>query len=439
MKICAYVQEAYSKQTYKNECLEARQFVGLKVVIDSLQRGGYNVDWAGKATVHDYDIVLVSLTAACDWYSFIRERVTWRKGNYKVIIGGAGVLHVVPFLPFGDYFVLGRGEKTVLELVRNIEKYGDFESENIINSKTFNYKKLYYIKQAENPYPHHLQINKNYVWRENMIGCNHKCFFCAYTWQRKCNFDGPFMWDCSPNNMSEKECAMIDYQDGSFQVNWRMLRTTAIDGFSERLRKMVNKPITHEILVKFLHDMVTSDAKPHQVKFFNVCGYPTETFDDWFEFIEALETTDDLSTINGKKWAIILHTTPFHPMPATPMACKPMKYINYRGLISKTLAPKLEGNIIFQGKNVWAVESMGTVSLPTIILETIASRGEEHDTENILKVCCSSRFWSASTEIKQKTLEKHFDVKKLFGAFTAENLPSRYLRTYLPIEKAWGK
>lgn len=38
MKICAYVQEQYAKTAYKNESLDTRQFVGLKVIIDSLTR-----------------------------------------------------------------------------------------------------------------------------------------------------------------------------------------------------------------------------------------------------------------------------------------------------------------------------------------------------------------------------------------------------------------
>lgn len=65
MRICAYVQESYAKKTYKNECLDTRQFVGLRMVIDSLERAGYEVEYAGIATVHEYDIVLVSITAFC--------------------------------------------------------------------------------------------------------------------------------------------------------------------------------------------------------------------------------------------------------------------------------------------------------------------------------------------------------------------------------------
>lgn len=136
MKICAYVQEQYTKTAYRNESLDARQFVGLKVIVDSLERAGYEVEYAGIATVHIYDIVLVSLTSDCDWWSFIEERTRWQSGNYKVIIGGAGLMHITPFLPFGDYFSFGRGEQSVVELVRALDGKGDCNSDSICDVDT---------------------------------------------------------------------------------------------------------------------------------------------------------------------------------------------------------------------------------------------------------------------------------------------------------------
>lgn len=56
-----------------------------------------------------------------------------------------------------------------------------------------------------------------------------------------------------------------------------------------------------------------------------------------------------------------------------------------------------------------------------------------------LKVARSRKFQSASTAVKLATLEKYFDVGTLFGRFTPETLPSRYLRTYAKVEKMWGK
>lgn len=82
MKICAYVQGGYAKPAYKNENFNTRQWVGLSVIVDSLQRAGYDIEYAGIATVHTYDWVLVSITSDCDWWSFIAERVQWRKGDY---------------------------------------------------------------------------------------------------------------------------------------------------------------------------------------------------------------------------------------------------------------------------------------------------------------------------------------------------------------------
>ena len=124
MRICAYVQQSYTKQTYKKECMDTRQFVGLRVIIDCLERAGYTVEFAGMDTVHRYDLILVSLTSDCDWWPYVQERTQWQRGNYKVIIGGAGLLHITPFLPFADYFMFGRGEDLIVPLVRGIERDG---------------------------------------------------------------------------------------------------------------------------------------------------------------------------------------------------------------------------------------------------------------------------------------------------------------------------
>ena len=47
MRICAYVQSQYEKQTYKNECMDVRQFYGLRIVLNELEKAGYTVEYAG--------------------------------------------------------------------------------------------------------------------------------------------------------------------------------------------------------------------------------------------------------------------------------------------------------------------------------------------------------------------------------------------------------
>lgn len=441
MRICAYVQEAYSKANYKNECMDTRQFVGLRVVIDCLERAGYSVEYAGLATVHQYDVVLVSLTADCDWWTFISERQRWRKGGYKVLVGGAGVLHVAPFLPWFYAAMLGRGENLIVPLIQGIESGDRWESESVLYSDTFSEDKIYRLAQVDIQYPHPIKLSENRNFCEGAIGCNHKCLFCGYTWQRK--FVSPHeyyrMEDSLFGNIADKERAMLDLDEDPRSIDFSHLRTTAIDGFSERLRVGVNKPITRRIIHNFLVAMINSPAKPHQLKFYNICGYPTETDEDWMEFLGELRLADEATDRRERQWAIVLHSTPFRAMPATPMACAPMSKRNYRGLIGGKLGAGLKGNLIYQGKNLWAVESMGTDSLSTVMLSAIAHRGSREDSENVGRLCATKKFWSASASVREKTLERYFDMDRLFGAFTPETLPSRYLRTYAKVEKMWGE
>lgn len=441
MKICAYVQEAYSKANYKNECMDTRQFVGLRVVIDCLERAGYSVDYAGIATVHKYDIVLVSLTADCDWWTFISERLRWRKGDYKVLVGGAGVLHISPFLPWFYAAMFGRGENLIVPLVRGIETENRWENESVLYADTFSEDKTYRLAQVDLQYPHPIKLSENRKFCEGAIGCNHKCLFCGYTWQRK--FVSPHkyyrMEDSLFGNIADKERAMLDLDEDPRSIDFAHLRTTAIDGFSERLRVGVNKPITRRIIHNFLVAMINSPAKPHQLKFYNICGYPTETDEDWMEFLDELRLADEATDRRERQWSIVLHSTPFRAMPATPMACAPMSKRNYRGLIGGKLGAGLKGNLIYQGKNLWAVESMGTDSLSTVMLSAIAHRGSREDSENVWRLCATKKFWSASASVREKTLERYFDMDRLFGAFTPETLPSRYLRTHAKVEKMWGE
>lgn len=440
MKICAYVQEKYAKQAYTNECMDKRQFVGLRVIVDCLQRAGYDVEYAGIATVHTYDVVLVSLTADCDWWPFIAEQQKWRKGDYKILVGGAGVLHITPFLPWFYAAMLGRGENLIIPLVQGIQSGNRYENESIVYSDDFDESKIYRIAQVEGPYQHEVNLVGEKKFCETTIGCNHKCLFCGYTWQRK--FNSPhkvYRMDSDLfGNIADKERAMLDIVEDISSIDFSKLRTTAIDGFSERLRYGVNKKISRETMEFFIRTMIESEAKPHQIKFYNICGYPTEQENDWQEYIETIRKADLESRQNEKQWSILLHSTPFRPMPATPMACAPASKENYRGKIEKIIGKDYQGHIIYQGKSLWSVHSGYVDSLSTVMLSMIAHRGQRNDSENIAKLCSTKKFWSASAAAKEATLQKYFDMDKLFGAFDPETLPARYLRTYANIEKMWG-
>lgn len=437
LKIGVYVLSKYAKQTYSKECYDVRLNAGMAVVCDVLKMAGFtNIDYCSSANVHKFNMVMFSVTADCDWWEFIAERVKWQKGDYKVCVGGQGVLNPRPFLQYVDYFILGRAEGVQDKVAQCILDGDECVDEHVVSSRSFRMDTLYYINQVEQIYPHDIKLENGQIYHEDVIGCNHKCLFCGYTWHRKQAAQEEFNYSGLWNGGKDRERAMIDMHNG-IDVDLVKLRTTAIDGLSERLRFAVNKKITREMLREFL-DRLARCEKPHQVKFYNIVGYPTETFDDWQEFLEDIQIVDSKLAKSAKQTSVLLHSTPFRAMPATPLACKPMSYINYRGLIAKKLGKgRYKGNIFYQGNALWAVESMATESLSTVIQSAIVWRGTEKDSDNIVKLACSSKFASANAKVKQATLEKYFDVSKLFGAFTPDTLPTRNIRTYCGVEKMW--
>lgn len=435
MKIAFYVLNKYAKQTYSKECFDVRLNAGIAVCKDILNRSGYEVNYCSSADVQNYDLVFFSVTSDCDWWEFVAERLNWQKGDYKVAVGGQGVLNVRPFLQYVDYFLLGRAEGAIDDFVRGIEECGEYESSYVICSRTFDVDKKYEIKQTEKIYPYDIRLENGQTYHEDVIGCNHKCLFCGYTWQRKHVVQEEFSYSGLWNGGKDRERAMIDIHNG-IEVDLVKLRTTAIDGLSERLRFAVNKKITREMLREFLERLAKCE-KPHQVKFYNIIGYPEETEDDWWEFIDDVRKVDEQMKRSEKQTSILLHSTPFRAMPATPLACKPMSYKNYRGLVAKILGKGMKGNIFYQGNAMWCVESMSTESLPTVIQSAIVWRGTEKDSDNFAKVARSKKFCGASAAVKQKTLEQYFDVEQLFAEFSPQTLPTRYLKTYSKIEKMW--
>ena len=114
---------------------------------------------------------------------------------------------------------------------------------------------------------------------------------------------------------------------------------------------------------------------------------------------------------------ISVHNTPFKPMPASPLAIWPVSKKEYRGAEQKFKITKSKHPyLIYKGNSYEMNMGQYTESLSTISLWMIALRGTENDIDNIILVSQSSKFWSSSAQIKQKTLEKYFNLDKIFGS-----------------------
>lgn len=438
LRIGAYVLMKNAKQTYSVECFDVRLNAGLAVCQDILARAGFtSFGFASAATVTAYDVIMFSVTSDCDWWSFIAERSTWPRGSYKVVVGGQGVLNVRPFLGVADYLMLGRAEGEMEKLFAALAVGDEYESAAVVCARTFSMDKHYSIAQVDDRYPHAITLPNGETYREDVIGCNHKCLFCGYTWHRKHAGSDAFSYEGLWGGGVDRERAIIDMHNG-VPVDFNKLRTTAIDGLSERIRVAVNKRITRDMLRAFL-DRLFRCEHPHQVKIYNIVGYPTETEADWREFLDDVRLADEaFPGRREKQTCLLLHSTPFRAMPATPLACAPMSLRNYRGEIARVLGGgRYKGNIFYQGRAAWCVESMGTESLSTVALSAIVWRGTEADADNIVKLSRARKFWSAPGPVRVATLEKYFDLPRLFGAFTPETLPTRNIGTYCAVEKMW--
>lgn len=430
-KVAMYVQTEYAKKTYSVESYNVRMFPGSEMVIHELLKNGIYVDYCSSANVEKYKVVLVSITSQCDWLSFISERLTWKKGDYKVIVGGFGVLNYKPFISVADYFYFGRAENDIHLCVTELLEYGQMQERgHVVDVK--NIKTKYYIRQAVSPYADEYVLSNGEKFIESVIGCQRKCLFCSYTWHRK--FTGGLQKD-SGIFKGDSEKTMFEIIAGDHS-NLSSLRMVGLDGISERIRCGVNKRISNDDIVNFFKIM-NEKSKPHHIKFYNICGYWDESDEDYKDFANTIKEID--ASINTGKWCIELHSTPFRPMPATPLSHMPTQYYNFRKNISKKLRRHTgyisDSSVFYNGENIFGLETMGTESLPTVIIDMIVLRGNENDGEVFKKLACTKKFNTLDTNGKIKTLERFFDVNKLFGKYDHGTLPTEYLSTYIDVEK----
>jgi len=230
---------------------------------------------------------------------------------------------------------------------------------------------------------------------------------------------------------------MLDLDMASNDWVKKNIRNIGIDGVSERLRKMVNKPISKALLNEFIDKKIIM-GNGGQVKFYCVVGYPTESDDDYLELLNNIRGAEERTKGKaGNKFPFLFAPTPFRAMPATPAALWPMSTRDFRkrsisGALKSSGNP---GNVFFQGEHIWAVEWMGTDSVYSVYLDAIALRGVESDSDNVAKISRSKKFHTASGNSKRATLEAVFDIKKLMGGFNLDNYPVNYLHGYLDNSK----
>jgi hypothetical protein len=440
-QVAIYMQEKYAKRSYKKDGFAMRLWPGVLMLKDALERSGIDVDFCDKDTVGKFRVILVSLTAPIDYYSFVAERRTWRNLEYRVLVEGAGLTNIRPILWAADVFVFGRAEDLIVELV-TAELAGDrLTHPSICYADSFAPDGGYQFAQAWRPYPHAFNLSNGKPWKETSIGCRWRCLFCGYTWHRRDS--GAAGQKESGDSIralggSGDELTMMDL-GLSDVAELDSLRIIGLDGMSERLRLMSGKPIDRNMLMRFLMLFLLS-GKSILKKMYNIVGLPTESDADVYEMVEMFRIADRVFQakhgVPTKRPLIVIHSTPFGATPGTPSACWPESRENRRhwtASASQRVRSDLKYDLeksIYEGTTLGVACSHWEESLPTAILRSLAFRGEERHTDAMIGLATDKKFQAMSSGDKVSELDQRLDIDWLLGEFKPETLPTRYLQSY---------
>jgi len=438
MKITVYVQGEYAKQTYSEESYDRRWWPGMELIRDALIRAGYEVGYSSFADVHESDVVLCSMTGGVDFYSFLAERLRWKGFKGKIVVGGAAVLNPRPMLPFFDVFVLGRGEKAIVDVIRSIEAGAVPEGEGIASSETFSMDRTYKLISTLSTglYPHRVVLPRN-SYQEAAVGCRFKCLFCNYTWTRP--FIGETQRDAGAGNEifgggdHEHTLAELDFDHPE---GWSPhMRNVAFDGCSQKIRTMINKNVSREMIREFLR--LGPSEKRRRFKVYNVLGYPNETEADWMEMLEDLNAPEAsvYQSPSGKPCVFELSLLGFYAMPQTPAAIWKQ---DYRGVLPEFVKFLRRQSWINPGNqsihNPYCRDDRGGIvvvcsqyleRLSTHILQTIIWRGDHTHSNAIAKIALSAKFWGLTDRERTLALESLMDTRALFKEHTWDTVPTR--------------
>lgn len=173
-------------------------------------------------------------------------------------------------------------------------------------------------------------------------GCKNKCMFCQTGWAyeysenpnpTKLIHDAKSLLKTGKRiNYLSNDTTQHSFHDllpkvehGSFSFKYmqryglpaaRQVRL-GVEGVSERLRKLMLKPISHSDLVKCTAWL---NANGRSVRWFMIAGLPTETSQDWEELKQAIQEWKSIT----QKGVLAVSFTAWRPSPATPTGIFPI-------------------------------------------------------------------------------------------------------------------
>jgi hypothetical protein len=245
--------------------------IGALVIRKELEQNGFTVDICNYETAHKYSLVLVSMTSTWDIYEFYKsmKKANWKNRKFTALLGGFGCQNPFALRDFIDYAFFGRAENVITELCNFILERKDFDYPFItplINPKTV------MARPVQQLYEFEVKYGKNCsTWKEDFTGCPFTCKFCHYTWNRRNVREGDVNKYINDGISSGSPEIMI--KDVLEQTEKLGRYTTAIDGYSERLRFLYGKPITWQ-MIEEAFDHTASFKGNSYIKVYNISNFP---------------------------------------------------------------------------------------------------------------------------------------------------------------------
>jgi len=280
---------------------------GLDNVVRELSCNVTRVCHISEITTIREPVSLIGLTSPMDTYRLLCN-VNRLPTNTRLIIGGQGAYSFLSFSDVVHRICFGRAEGLCDEIV-----VGDSDLDFCYDNGMQQNK--YMVRQAQYLLP-----------GESSVGCRGRCKFCQYSATRRFMGDGDYNPTSNGTNITEDRWKDILPKSGR--------QTTALDGWSERTRKRVGKPVSDDEIVETLNKIISTIDGTMTLKVFQIIGYPWESpntiKDDLSSFREILSR---VKPGKGRIFMMILNT-PFSPEPLTRMCNEPAQIdYNWRDIL----------------------------------------------------------------------------------------------------------
>jgi len=380
--------------------------IGALVIQDELTREGIAVAYCDYQTAHNFTHVLVSMTSTLDVFDIYANcrAANWQTRRFTAFVGGFGCQNPMALAPYFDFAFFGRVDGIISDYLRHPEKYSQ-------HSFHFSNPHPVQLRQVTQCYPHTVIYGKNSVrWKEKIIGCPFRCKFCHYSHSRKYVGDGSFMNDqiSASAEVMLKDIPAMDHKPGRI--------TTALDGYSERLRFLYGKRITWDMVEEAM-DFLASFKGNTFLKLYNITNFPTETDTDCEEFHQFWKQYTT-STIKADGRVVVdVYNTAFRPSLNTPMErCEATLFPEARCLPNKTYIAEQNGFAIkftHNTKGAWShLEDLISIRYtdPSVI-EYIATNQQFSKLNNKEKLEQFNKMFDISPYIRSYTETEQLNYK----------------------------